>query len=170
MKIPFLPVLTFAIVNFLLPEDIFAQNPEAWQKIHFEKAEDFKANEDVVLECARFILDVPAEAGDPARKTALSKVAEWMSGTPDHTFVIGEHVAKLMNNNEAILGIYMAALTRYVLENRNKPVTTEEVQFHSFESLLEYCEDSQNKVPATRELKKAIKAKNSGNLRDYLSS
>lgn len=154
----------------LWPGLVFAQDPEQWQQIKFEKAEDFKANEDVVLECARFILDVAAEAGNPARRTALNKVAEWMSGTPDHTFIIGEHVGKLMSNNEAILGIYMAAMTRYVLENGDKPSTPDDVQFHSFETLLEYCEDPRNKVPSTRELKKAIKAKNNGKLSSYLSS
>ena len=153
-----------------LPTLVFGQDPERWQQISFEKPEDFKANEDVVLECARFILDVPAEPGNPARKTALTKVAEWMSGTPDYNFIIGEHVGRLMNNNEAILGIYMAAMTRHVLENRGSPTTPDELRFSSFETLLQYCENPRNKVPASRELKRAIKAKNSGKLRDYLSS
>lgn len=152
------------------PEVVLAQDPEQWQEVKFEKPEDFKANENVILECARFILNVAAEAGNPARKTALGKVAEWMSGTPDHTFIIGEHVGKLMSNNEAILGIYMAAMTRYVLESGDKPATSDDIQFHSFETLLEYCEDPRNKVPSTRELKKAIKAKNAGKLKSYLSS
>lgn len=169
MRISFLLGLV-ALAPCLISGFAFAQNPEQWQQVKFEKPEDYKANEGVVLECARFILGMAAEAGNPARKTALSKVAEWMSGTPDHDFIIGEHVGRLMDKNEAILGIYMAAMTRYVLEHPDKPVTADEVQFHSFESLLEYCEDPRNKVPATRELKKAIKAKNKGNLRDYLSS
>ena len=169
MRILFLTGL-LALGYCLWPGFVLAQDPEQWQQIKFEKPEDFKANEGVVLECARFILDVAAEAGNPARKTALSKVAEWMAGTPDHTFIIGEHVGKLMSGNEAILGIYMAAITRYVLENGDKPIAPDEVQFHSFEILLEYCEDPRNKVPSSRELRKAIKAKNSGKLRTYLSS
>ena len=168
MRILFLSGLI--ALGCLWPGLILAQNPEQWQEIKFDKPEDFKANEGVVLECARFILDVAAEAGNPARKTALSKVAEWMSGTPDHTFIIGEHVGKLMSNNEAILGIYMAAMTRFVLENGDKPTTPDDIQFGSFKTLLEYCEEPRNKVPSTRELKKAIKAKNAGKLKNYLSS
>jgi hypothetical protein len=147
-----------------------AQNPDDWQLIKFEKAEDFKANEGSALECARFILDMPAEAGNPARKIAMALLAKWVSGTPDYNFIIGEHVARLMKNNEAILGLYMAAMTRYVLENKDKAPSEKDVELHSFESLLEYCENSNNKVPETKELKKAIKAKNSGKLEGYLSS
>lgn len=161
--------LLLGLLTLILPA-VSGQNPEQWQQIKFEKPEDFKAHEGVVLECARFVLNVAAEPGNPARKTALSKVAEWMSGTPDHTFIIGEHVGKLMNGNEAILGIYMAAMTKYVLENKDRATASDEIQYHSFDTLLEYCADPRNKVPSSRELKKALKAKDKGNLRGYLSS
>lgn len=169
MRVPLL-LGSLALVYCLSPATASAQQPEQWQQVKFEKPEDFKANEDVVLECARFVLSVAAEPGNPARKTALSKVAEWMSGTPDHTFLIGEHVGRLMSGNEAILGIYMAAMTQHVLENQDKASEADEIQFHSFETLLDYCADPRNKVPSSRELKKALKAKAKGNLRDYLSS
>lgn len=147
----------------------FGQNPEEWQSIEFETAEDYKANEDKVLECAHFVLSMPAEAGNPARQSAMGLLAKWVTGTPDHTFIIDESLAKLMNKNDAILSLYMASVTRYVLENEDNASDQDEVKLHAFDYLLTYCEEPGNKVPMTRELKKAIKAKNSGHLKEYLT-
>jgi hypothetical protein len=112
---------------------------------------------------------VAAEPTNPARKSALALVSQWMAGTPDHTFVIGEAIGRLMNENEAVLGIYMAAMTKYVLESPSKP-TGKDIELNAFEMLLKYCEDPRNKVPSTRELKRAIKAREKGKLADYLAS
>jgi hypothetical protein len=153
----------------LCPIFASAQNPEDWQMLEFDTPEDYKNNEDKVLECAHFVLEMPAEAGNPARQNAMAVLAKWMAGTTDYKFFIGESVGKLMNKNEAIMSLYMAAMTRYVLENKDKAKNETEVTLHSFEYLLDYCADSHNKVPMTKELKKAINAKENGRLKDYLS-
>ena len=147
----------------------WAQDPEKWRSVSFASASDYKANEATVLECANFILNVAAEPTNPARRSALSLVSQWMAGTPDHTFIIGSAIGRLMNDNEAVLGIYMAAMTKYVLENTSQ-VTEKEIELNAFETLLKYCEDPRNKVPSTRELKRALKAQETGKLADYLSS
>lgn len=150
-------------------QTVWAQDPEKWQSVSFTSAADYKANEATVLECANFILNVAAEPTNPARKSALVLVSQWMAGTPDHTFVIGEAIGKLMNENEAVLGIYMAAMTKYVLESTSEP-NEKEIELNAFRTLLDYCEDSRNKVPSTRELKRALKARDKGKLADYLAS
>ncbi|HLT82214.1 MAG TPA: hypothetical protein VKZ86_14400 [Cyclobacteriaceae bacterium] len=146
-----------------------AQDPEKWQAVSFATAADYKVNEATVLECANFILDVAAEPANPARKSALAVLSKWMAGTPDHTFVIGPAIGKLMSDNEAVLGIYMAAMTKYVLE-RDTPPSEKDIELNAFTTLLEYCEDPRNKVPGTRELKRALKARDKGKLTQYLSS
>ncbi|MDV3309428.1 MAG: hypothetical protein LOY03_11495 [Cyclobacteriaceae bacterium] len=147
----------------------WAQDPEKWQSVSFASAADYKVNEATVLECANFILNVAAEPTNPARKAALSLLSKWMAGTPDHTFVIGKAIGRLMNDNEAVLGIYMAAMTKYVLEHSTPP-DEKDVELNAFQTLLKYCEDPRNKVPSTRELKRALKAREKGKLSDYLAS
>ncbi|HEX7016713.1 MAG TPA: hypothetical protein VF191_14490 [Cyclobacteriaceae bacterium] len=147
----------------------WAQDPEKWQSVSFASASDYKANESTVLECANFILNVAAEPTNPARKTALAVLSQWMAGTPDHTFILGKAIGRLMSDNEAVLGIYMAAMTKYVLESTTHP-DGREVERNAFEMLLKYCEDPGNKVPSTRELKRAIKARDKGKLDEYISS
>jgi hypothetical protein len=147
----------------------WAQDPEKWQEVSFSSVADYKANEATVLECANYILSVAAEPSNPARKSALAVLSQWMAGTPDHTFAIGRAIGKLMSENEAVLGIYMAAMTKYVLESETPP-SAKDVELNAFETLLKYCDDPLNKVPSTRELKRALKAREKGKLADYLAS
>lgn len=146
----------------------FGQNPEEWQAIEFKTQDDYRASEDKILECANFILNVPAKASDPARQSALSAVSKWMSGTPDYQFIIDESIGKIMEKNEAVLSIYMAAMTKYVLENRDKKPTPDELEYQAFDQLLEYSKDAGNNVPMSKELKKAIDAREKGKLKSYL--
>ncbi|HEX5171312.1 MAG TPA: hypothetical protein VFW11_19180 [Cyclobacteriaceae bacterium] len=149
---------------------MFSQNPEDWQSIEFNSKEDYEANEGKILECANFILSVPAKASDPARQSALGALSKWMSGTPDYQFVIDESIGKLMEKNEAVLSIYMAAMSKYALENNDHVPTAEEMEYNAFDQMLAYSKDSGNNVPMTKELKKAIQARDKGNLKAYLNS
>lgn len=160
------PTLMFFLL--LIPFVSYSQNPEEWQALEFNNKEDYKANESKILECANFILNVPAEASDPARQSALTALSKWMSGTPDYNFVIDDSIGKLMEKNEAVLSIYMASMARYVLENKDKSPTAKEIELNAFKSLLEYSEDLNNKVPQSKELKKAIVADKKGKLEAYL--
>jgi len=154
-------LLSFASVSF-------SQNPEEWQALEFKTNEDYKAHEDKILECAKFVLSVPAEPTDPARQSALSAVAKWMSGTPDYDFIIDESIGKLMEKNEAVLSIYMAAMTKNVLEHKDAIPSAADMKLDAFEKLLIYSENANNKVPITKELKKAIAARKKGKLKEYL--
>lgn len=146
----------------------FAQNPEVWQDLEFNNKEDYQTHEPTILECARFVLSVPAEMGNPARKSAMGAVSRWMSGTPDYQFGLDESIMKLTNKNEIVLSLYMAAMTRFALENKDKAKDENEMKLQSFTMLLDYCADANNKVMMTKELKKALKAKESGKLASYL--
>jgi hypothetical protein len=147
---------------------VFSQNPDEWQAIEFKTKEDYKSQESKILECANFILSVPAKASDPARQSALGALSKWMSGTPDYQFIIDDSIGKLMEKNEAVLSIYMASMTQFVLENQGKTSTADEIEYNAFDKMLSYCKDSSNSVPMSKELKKAIDAREKGKLKSYL--
>lgn len=156
-----LVMLSFSILGY-------SQNPEEWQSLEFKNAEDYKANEGKIMECATFVLDSPAEMNNPARLSAMGAISRWMSGTPDYTFAIDESIMDLTKKNDVILSIYMAAMTKFVLENKDQADDMAAVKLNAFNILLNYCEDSLHKVNITKDLQKAIKAKNNGKLKEYL--
>jgi hypothetical protein len=79
-----------------------------------------------------------------------------------------ESISKLMEKNEAVLSVYMAAMTKYTLENKDQKITPADLKLNAFEQLLDYSETPGNKVPMTKDLKKAIEAKRKGKLKEYL--
>lgn len=159
----------FYLFSFLMMTTaVLAQDPEQWQSLDFSVPENYKSNEPTVLQCANFVLGMPAEAGNPARQSAMGVLAKWITGTPDYTFVIDESIARLMEKNEAILSIYMASLAQTVLENNDLAGKESALKLEAFNRLLDYCEEPTNKVPMSKELKKAISAREKGKLLKYL--
>lgn len=140
---------------------------ERWPAITFDKPADYKAHESDILACATYLLSVPMN--NPQRQDALNILARWMSGTPDYNFVLSEKLAKLSTGNEFVMSIYMAAAAKYILENPSQAPDTEKVELESFDHMLDYMEDYSNKFKMTKEIQKAIKAKQKGKLKEYLS-
>ncbi|WP_224995477.1 hypothetical protein [Cesiribacter sp. SM1] len=147
----------------------YAQDFSALQKVEYKEKTEYKAYESQILESANYILSVPVDDNNPNRQAALKALVTWMSGTPDYKFMVDETAAKLMHKNDAVLGIYFAAMTKYVLENSDKASDNNEIKLNAVTLLLDYCEVKSNKMKLNKELKKAIAAKNGGKLKEYLN-
>lgn len=147
----------------------YAQDFSALQKVEYKEKSEYKAYEGQILECANYLLSVPADDNNPNRQDALKVLITWMSGTPDYKFMVDETATKLMHRNEEVLGIYFAAMTKYVLENADKAADNNEVKYNTVTLLLDYCETKTNKMKLNKELKKAIAARNEGRLKEYLN-
>lgn len=102
------------------------------------------------------------------------EVAAEVSGTTrrgmayDYSFNIDESIGKLIEENQTILNIYMACMTKYVLENKDKAKNDAAVKYGSFLLLASYCEDSSKGVKQGNEIAKLVTAKNNNTLRQYL--
>lgn len=141
---------------------------EAWASIEFKERGDYKKYEDDILQCANYILSVPAIETDRFRLVALQALIKWMTGTPDYQFAIDNPVASMMKDNDAVLSIYMASVTKYILEHKDKATDAAGVKLNSYTIMLEYCENKVFRVALNKELKRAIEAKNNGKLKKYL--
>ena len=160
----FFPIFFFTSVAI----KAYSQDPAEWRALEFNSIDDYRNNESNVLECARYVLDVPADINNPLRLSAMGVISKWMSGTPDYAFSLDETIMTLTKKNDVILSIYMAAMTKFALENKDKASNAGLIKLNAFQILLEYCEQPNNDVSLTKEISKAIKAKNSGKLKEYL--
>ena len=120
------------------------------------------------MECANYVLSVPVEDENSNRLITLQTIIKWMSGTPDYQFEIDESITNLFKKNDSVLGLYMASMTKFVLENRDKTGDKNEVKYNTYSILLDYCDNPVNKVKMTKELQKAIDKKKDGKLKEYL--
>lgn len=147
-----------------------AQDYSTLDNIQMTEKTDYAKNESLVLECSSYLLGSPISqvAEDANHMKALQFVMRWMEGTNDYSFSIDESVGKLIEENQTMLSIYMACMTKFVLENKDKAKDDAAVKYGSFLLLASYCEDSSKGVKQGNEIAKLVTAKNNNTLKQYL--
>lgn len=124
----------------------------------FESVESYKAAEPQVLECANFLFNTPAKQEELKRANAKKYILNWMQGTPDYTFELGNEVLELTKGNPELLGLYMAAMSKLVIENSGTTLSSSELYNKSEKLLVEYCANENNEVKPSKKIKKLIKS------------
>ncbi len=148
-------IITFLFINTFS----FAQDFKSLESYEFETEESFQSEEENVLLCSNYIFDNPFDDSDIKRLISIQYIMKWMTGTPDYTFEIGGEVMELTKNNTDLLGLYISALTKIALENKDEKLNAEEMHNRAVDILANYCSDSKNNMKPSKKLKKIIKAK-----------
>jgi len=154
----------------LLTIALNAQDYSDLEKIKMEDRADFTSNEEMVIQCSDYLLNSAANIldKDENRMNAAKFIMRWMDGTPDYMFNIDEPIGVITRSNPELLGIYLAAMSKYVLEHKDKAEDYDEVKYNTFLTFINYCSNPANKVEQTNEIKELIKAKENNTLVDYL--
>ena len=146
----------------------FSQTLPNLDEIKLDHAADYKTTEPIVIQTATYILSIPVEKANKNRLAALSFIIKWMSGTPDYSFTLDNITGKVTKGNDDLLGIYMACLAKYCLENKSSAKDEKLVKLNSVKMLLTYCQDSKNNIKLTKQLKKLSEANQKGELEKEL--
>jgi hypothetical protein len=161
--------IVFGLLFGLVSSVTFAQTIPDFDAIKLNKKEDFNATaDDAALQASNFLLSTPLEKDNLDRLKSLQYIIKWMSGTPDYMFELDEQATKFAKKNEELLGLYMAAMTKYVLENKADSKDQSKIKLNAVKSIVAYAKDEKNKVKINGELKKAIEADANGQLSAYL--
>jgi hypothetical protein len=144
-----------------------AQDFTKYNDVELKTNEDCRDYDSVALECASYILSTPVDA-NANRLSAIQLLFKWMTATPDYSFSLDGKVSKYGSKEDFILAVYMAALTKYALENKQMASDANAVALNAFHTLAVYCNDSNNHVKPDKDLKKLIEADKNGTLKDYL--
>ncbi len=160
-------ILSFLTI-FSFSDISYSQDYSNLKDIVLKDKTDYPKVEDKVLECSKYILTTPMDDKNINRLNSLQFLMRWMDGTPDFTFNIDETIGKATKSNQLLLGVYLACMTKFVLENKDKAKDEKEVKYNSVVMLLNYCDAPAHNVDLNRELKKMIKAKKEDKLKEYL--
>lgn len=136
--------------------------------IKLEKAPDYKAAEPFVLQTATYLLSSPFLKDNTDRMNSLRFIGKWMHGTPDYSFAFSDIATKIGKDNNDMLGLYMAAMTKYTLENKASSKDAKVVKLNALILLLNYCENKSNNIRMTKQLKKLSEAREKGQLEQSL--
>ncbi|PCI35367.1 MAG: hypothetical protein COB60_03545 [Flavobacteriaceae bacterium] len=135
------------------------QNFTELASFEFKSVESYKTEENKVLLCANYLFDNPANQSGLNRLTSIQYIMKWMKGSPDYNFVIEEKSMKLTKGNDDLLSLYMAAMSKVVLENKGEKLSNDEIYNQAEGILIEYCANSDNKMKPSRKIKKILKSR-----------
>lgn len=135
----------------------FGQNFSELANAEFKSKESFKSAESQVLICANYLFSTPADQAELNRLNAIKYIMKWMEGTSDYTFDLGEKAMKLTNGETDLLGLYMAAMSKAVLENTAGKLSSDEMYNRAEKILINYCAVADNKIKPSKKIKQLIK-------------
>ncbi|MBL7731131.1 MAG: hypothetical protein JNM88_08140 [Chitinophagaceae bacterium] len=160
-------ILLLAVMTFAKS---FSQSLPNYDEIRLDKKEDFNATaNDAALQAATYLLSTPMDANSIDRLKSLQYILKWMSGTPDYSFTLDEQATKFAKGNDDLLGLYLAAMTKYVLENKQAAEDKDKIKLNAVKLIIAYAKDTKNNVKINKELKKVIEADEKGKLEEYLN-
>jgi hypothetical protein len=161
--------LLFSILFFFTVGNVFSQDLPKYDEIKLETKEDFNETaNNAALQAANYLLSTPMESKSFDRLTSLQFILKWMTGSPDYSFTFDQQATKFAKNNDDLLGLYMAAMTKYVLENKTESKNQNKIKLNAVKLIIQYSKDTKNNVKINKELKKAIAAEENGKLEEYL--
>lgn len=137
--------------------------------IKLETKEDFNTSaNDAALQAATFLFTTPIDKSNVQRLKAVVYIIKWMSGTPDYNFAIDDEATKLSKKNEELMAMFMAAMAKYVLENKADARDQPKIKLNAVKMIIEYAKNEKNNVKISGELKKVMEADEKGELASYL--
>ncbi len=150
----------FLVLLFFFPAitNLQAQILPNFDGFKLEKASDYKIAEPIVLQAANYLLATAYDKDNSGQKDALKNVIQWMSGTPDYAFRIDKITEYVTQGNNLLLGYYLTAMTKFVLENKSLVQDPKVVMLNSTRILLAYTGNPDHKMKPSKHLKKLAEA------------
>lgn len=147
-----------------------AQTIPDFELIKLEKRTDYKAAEPFVIQTANYILSTPFDKKNDNRLKSVQFIGKWMFGTADYAFVLDDAASKIITGNEDLVGVYLAAMAKYALDNKTTTADAKTVKLNAINTLLAYSENKSNGLKVSKQLKKIIEAKEKGELEQLIST
>ncbi len=162
--------LILAISFAILAQVSIAQSIPDFSLIELQKKEDFdEGANNAALKAANYLFSTAIlDDNELNRLRCTQYVIRWMSGSPDYSFTIGENIIKFSKKSDNFLGLYMAAMTKYALENKEYSKDQTKIKLNAFKIIIAYVKGIGSDFKINKELKKAIAAEENGTLEDFL--
>lgn len=146
----------------------YSQEVPDYDKYILHERTDYKAADSIARKASTYLLSTPFKKDNIDRLRSIQFMIRWMSGTPDYNFNLDQSISSIIKGNDELLALYMAAMTKYVLENPALAKDEKLVKINSVKLLLAYCENPVNNIKMTKALQKLSQANQKGELEKVL--
>ena len=145
----------------------YAQDLPNIKNVKLNKKSSYIGTEPLVLKVIDYLYATPIDKKNSYRTDAGQFLLKWMNGTPDHTFYIEEKQAAFFNTDSDLMLIYMASLTKFILENPSAK-DQKTLVLGSMNLALPYLSKQEDKKAWPKGLEQLVEANKKGELEKYL--
>ncbi len=135
--------------------------------VKITKKAHFKEIEPLVLKVTDYLFGTPVNHKNASRKEAGQFLIRWMNDTPFDTFLLEEKETNFFNTDTELMLMYMAALTKFTLENKSITNQKEKI-FGAMQLVLPYLDKQENKKSWSKELWQLTDSYKTGKLEGFL--
>jgi hypothetical protein len=153
-------VLLLLAVSFT----VYAQKAPDLSNIRLATESEAHDAESIALEAANYILASPFNRSNAEQMKSVSFIGMWMEKTPDYMYDIDKSTMQLFSENPELLAIYMAAITKFSIENKEASKDPFAMKVNGIITMLTYVENPNNKIVPGKPIKKLLEAKSKGEL------
>jgi len=157
-----------AVAGEFIPPVYQPENFDRLQYIELDNEIDCRLMEPQILICDNYILSTPVDDKNINRKYANEAMRRWMAKTPNYVYHVDKNVAKILDKKGNVLSVFIAAMTKFSIENPEQGNDPKAVALYAWNTTLDYIANKSNNIQLTGEHKKMIKAKNNGTLEKQL--
>jgi hypothetical protein len=146
----------------------YGQGLPDFTQITLSKAADYKTAEPAVLQASHYVLSTPFNKDDQSRLYCTQFILKWMTGTPDFSFSLSGKPLKAFKDDVDLLGLYIAAMTKYSIENPAIAKNQDSVCLQAMTIELNYCNNPSNNMKMNKPMKKLWEDLQDGTLSEAL--
>lgn len=159
LKLISMKTILISVIALTICSTSFSQNFSQLKEYEFTSTESYRNEQNKVLNCVNYLFDNPVNKDELHRLISIQYIIKWMEGTPDFTFEIGEEAMELTKGRDDLFGLYLAAMTKVVLENKDGKLGNSEIYNRSEQILVDYCSYKENSIKPSKKIKRLIKSK-----------
>ena len=138
--------------------------PPVYQPENFDQLQNMELNNEIdcrlmepqILICDNYILSTPVDDKNINRKYAIEAMKRWMAKTPNYIYHVDKNVAKILDKKGDVLSVFIAAMTKFSIENPEQGNDTKAVAQYAWNTTLDYIANKSNNIQLTGEIKKMI--------------
>lgn len=160
-------IVVLSFLFFFTQSIAFSQELPNLKHIKLTKKAHYKEIEPIVLKVTDYLFATPVNHKNALRKEAGQFLIRWMNGTPFDTFVLEERATNFFNTDTELMLMYMAALTKFTLENKSINNQKEKI-FGAMQLVLPYLDKQENKKTWSAALWQLVDSYKTGKLDNFL--
>lgn len=161
-------ILLFSFFILIATSTSFSQELPNLKHIKLNKKSAFKDLDPLVIKVTDYLFATPVNHKNDSRKEAGQFLIKWMNDSPFNTFFLEDKETNFFNTDTELMLMYMAALTKFTLENKSITDQKEKV-LGAMQLVLPYLDKQENKKSWSKELWQLVDSYKTGKLENFLN-